>query len=540
MQESSGQGSSAARLWTALNQSPRLTFSFVVIPSLAVVCAQAATRLLWGDELITLAVARTGSSGAIWQALLRGADPNPPLTHLAVLATTRLLGESALAVRVPSLAAMLLASICIWAILRRWVAPGFAAVGVLAWMATRGFDYSYEARSYAPLAAFTMAALFCWLRASDQVRRSAGTVEHAAWPPRSTARSGWLAGMAVCLALALSSNYYGVLAWFPIAVGELVLSVRTRRVYPATWLCMAAAALAFFAYLPLIRHNLAEFGPHAWNRPGLSMLPESYLVLVEGVLWPVVLGAALLWWQQRKNGPMETARAPGIEPHERAALFVLLGYPLLGLALALGKGAMISPRCVIPVCCGFGIAAGLLSARLVREARCGAALLVAASIWVLARQSACAVLLHRQRTSFFRLMAHLEDAPAGPIYLSDSSLALPLAHYASPELRARLVFPIDFAAIHAWEPEDSGEQNLWAGRNGLFPLRIVPYSPDLAAGRPSIVIARPGGWLARKLAFDGLALSNITSPEDSTLLGGVGGVFTPMDHEDTRLLAPVR
>ena len=138
----------------------------------------------------------------------------------------------------------------------------------------------------------------------------------------SRTRSAW----PLALALGLSSNYYGILAFFPIAIGETVLTIRTRRIYPATWLALAAAALPLLAYLPLIHHNIAEFTPHAWNRPRLDMLSDSYLILFEGILWPV-LGFALYLasWKGpqiiRTQPTLPPSRLkPPVQPHELSAL----------------------------------------------------------------------------------------------------------------------------------------------------------------------------------------------------------------------------
>ncbi len=237
-----------------------------------------------------------------------------------------------------------------------------------------------------------------------------------------------------------------------------------------------------------------------------------------------------------RNTPSRATSAPKLQPHESAALATLLLYPVLGLALATAGAGMISPRCVLPVCCGFAIAAALLSARIFGEGpRAIVLLLSAALLWVVARESACAVLLHRQRAAFLALRDRLSQLPDDrPILLADSTLALPLAHDTTPQIRARLIFPIDFAAIHASEPDDSGEQNLWAGRNGIFPLRIVPYTPDLAHSA-ALVLTRPGGWLAQSLSRDGASLTDVTSPTDAAHLAGLGGVFTPLAHDRTRL-----
>lgn len=112
--------------------------------------------------------------------------------------------------------------------------------GVLAFMATRGFDYAYDTRSYAPMMGFAMASLALWIIAADA----------AGWK-----RVAALAGLAVALAAGVSSNYYGVLAFFPIGVGELV----GRRWRPGIWFAMLVASLPLMVYLPLIRHNIAEF-----------------------------------------------------------------------------------------------------------------------------------------------------------------------------------------------------------------------------------------------------------------------------------------
>jgi len=527
-----------ARLWSAINRSPAATLASLIALYLAIACGQAATKLLWCDELITLAIARQGSFAAIWRALAGGADPNPPFTHWLVLRSTSAFGQGALAVRLPAILCVLLAIVCLWAILRRWLCPGYAALGVLAFMATRGFDYAYDARSYAPLMGFSMASLTCWLVACDFPESG------RRWPPQNGARLAALAGMASALALGLSSNYYGVLAFFPIALGEAVRTVRLRRLEPGTWLAMAAAATPLLAFRPLIQHNLAEFGPHAWNHPHTGMIFESYIVLVEGVFWPV-LGLALyaLWNRRRSAHPLDSSEAPPVSvtprPYEAAALGVLLLYPILGFAVALAGHAMISARCVVPVCCGFGIAAALLGCRVfAASARAGVVLLSIAMFWVVARESACAFILVQQRTAFFILRDEIAALPARqPIVVADSLFVLPLAHYSSAEVRARIVFPIDFDAIHRFESDDSGEQNLWAGRYGIFPIRIVPYSPSLFAGTQPTVIARESGWLTHNLAYDGYTLSEF-APDSAWQ--DLGGVFTPLAHEDTRLLSATR
>ncbi len=214
----------------------------------------------------------------------------------------------------------------------------------------------------------------------------------------------------------------------------------------------------------------------------------------------------------------------------------MLLYPFLGFAIAIGGAGLISPRCVAPVCCGCGLALGLLAARAFPRRRAATALVAFLLVWVIAREGFCASVLLEQRRAFLRLRDRTAEMP-GQILVGDSSFALPLYFYSAPSIRDRMVFPIDFAAIHRFEKDDSGEQNLWAGRNGVFPFPIVPFEAvDLRSS--SSVIARPDGWLAdavtrRRLR---LRLDGQQAVYWSADWYRVGGVFTPMAHAETRIL----
>jgi hypothetical protein len=491
-----------------------LLFAGLIAFYLAIAVAQSSLKLLWVDELITLFVARQPGPSGIWRALAAGTDPNPPLIHLLVQLSTLALGNSGLAIRLPAILSVLLAIVAMWWMLRRWVRPSFAAVGILAFMATRGFDYAYDARSYAPLMGFSMGALALWI--------SSG--ELTAWR-----RFGTLSGMSLMLAAGLSSNYYGVLAFFPLAAGEAVRTLNSRHLRPAVWIAMGIASLPFLAYLQLIRHNIAEFGPHAWNRPHLTMVALSYLELVEGVFWPVLGMALWMLWRRRPAALIPTP--------ELAAVAVFLLYPILGFAIAIGGAGMISPRCVVPVCCAFGLAAGVLAQHAFGRLRYGAlGTVLFLLLWVSVREGFCASLLLEQRKAFFALRDDVERRRSPHILVADSSFVLPLWFYSSLHIRNAIIVPIDFDAIHRYETDDSGEQNLWSGRQGIFPLAITSFS-DLPRLKPGdLIIARPGGWLKKSLEAEGIVVAPV--PEDTRWVQ-LGGVFTPLGHFETRLMTAI-
>ncbi len=500
-----------ATLW--LDQNPGFVLLVLLTLYGILVAVQANLKLLWGDELITLSVAMQPGFGGIWRALVAGTDPNPPLIHLLVQASTHLFGLGPIAVRLPAIFSVFCALVFLWAILRHWVRPVFAAAGVLVFMATRGFDYAYDTRSYAPLMAFTMAALALWM-----------------WIPST---SGWkrllfYAGITAALAGAVSSNYYGVLAACPLGAGELTRARLSKKTDAGVWIAMLLGLSPLFWYLPLIRHNLAEFGPHAWNRPALSMVVSSYLELVEAIFWPTALLAV---YALRKR--LVRFRVP--RP-EFVAVAVLLLYPVLGYLLAAAGSAMISPRCVVPVCCGFGLAAGLLCQRLFgRAPQAGLVVVVFLFTWVTVREAVCARLLLNQRRAFLVLRDEVQRDARGRILIADSAFALPLFFYSRKETQARMVFPIDFTTIHRYEADDSGEENLWAGRNGVFPFPIVPFSSLSPLQPEDLALARPNGWLAHEIESAGLTVIPVPSPADA-MWGRLGGMFTPMGHAETREL----
>jgi hypothetical protein len=190
---------------------------------------------------------------------------------------------------------------------------------------------------------------------------------------------------------------------------------------------------------------------------------------------------------------------------------------------------------VVPVCCGFGLAAGVLGQRVFgRSRRVAVAMVAVLVVWVSVREGICMGILAQQRTAFLALRDEVAAAgvsPGEPILVADSSFVLPLAFYSSEEVRRRIVFPIDFGAIHRVEPDDSGEENLWSGRNGVFPVRIMPFEQVPTDG-PLLMVGRPAGWLAQALKARGVKLHEVG---DGAAWQQVGGVFTPMAHPASRL-----
>ncbi len=501
----------AQRLTAYFENRPFFILLALGVFYLLLVVPLALIKLLWADEFITYYIAKLGSSHAIWNALKNGADPNPPLGHISALWSMQLFGENAFALRIPAIAACLLCVLALFLYLRKRLPVIFAAAGVCLFMSTAALNYAYEGRSYAFILAFSMLSFYFWTEATDGTHQNLSTVL-----------------LALALGAGIASNYFAVLAFFPVAAGELARSLYNRRIELRIWIALFFGALPFLLFLPLINHAIAQFAPHAWNKTKLDVIPDSYTEMVEVVLIPSLGILGLATWSFVRAKVKGEPRSRSILPrHESFAVFVLMSYPILGYVLAKIRGGMMSPRFVLPVCLGFGIATVVAFYRLLhKNAAAASILLLVFGTWAIARDGFCAYDYIEQRAAFNRV---LDAIPAAnTVVVADSLLVQPLYHYAPPDVASRIVFPIDFPLIQRYKHEDSLEQNYWAGRN-IFPVPIVSLKQLRSVEPNYVVVATNGNWLLQKMEVDGSPAKRLPIETHSRDIGG----FTPLSHGKT-------
>ena len=221
-------------------------FGALTVVYLVVTACLSWFKLMWMDEQITVHIAALGSPSAIWKALAAGADPNPPLTHLLVLLCSRLFGAHTYVFRIPAIVGYWVGMLSLFLYLRRRTTPTWALLGTVISMGMAGFEWSYESRSYALFYGTTMAALLFWSYAADSFPRPG--------------RWKWIAALALALATGLCCNYFSVLAFVPIALGELTATLERRNLSgtrPSVWSsvdlsvwCAMAVALFAAGHLP--------------------------------------------------------------------------------------------------------------------------------------------------------------------------------------------------------------------------------------------------------------------------------------------------
>ncbi len=509
-------------------------------------------KLLWLDELITLHIARLAGPAAIWRALVNGADPNPPLTHIVVHLCRALFGERELALRLPAAVGYWIGLLSLFLYLLRRLPGTYALAGTLLSMCMASFEYSYESRSYGIFYGLAMLAFYCWSRTVDPERTG-------------SERRNALIGMTLALATGISTNYFAVLAFFPIAGGELARTINPLRIQrrngcgPAAafdlriWAALAVAGTPLLVYRPLIAHSIEQFAPYAWNKVSMDQVFDSYTEMVEIVLYPILalflfaIVVQFISWSFANICTMCRAeirprwfaslinrrRSPGPVPaHELAGIFCLMAYPFLGYIVASIRGGMLSPRFVIPVCLGFSIAAMLVAFQLFSQTpRAGLCFALLFLAWFVSRTSVVGYWYSEQKDSFYKVLARLPKAersvPAdAPIVIPDPLFALTFQHYAPPEFTRRVVFPVDFPAVRSYRHDDSPEENLWAGRDSIYSLRIVSLATLQQDAGPYLMIASDGNWLLQDLSEHRYLYRRL--PID-TRAGAIGG-FTPLFH----------
>ncbi len=443
-------------------------------------CGSARVKPFWYDEVFTLLLARLDLSRLL-EALRTGLEQNPPLYLLLERAMAAALGEGHVASRLISMAGVGLCSLCLlWFVGRRCGAV-CGWVAALIPMFTEAYPYAGEARAYGLLLGSAGLALVCWQKACAGERRGLA-----------------LAGLALSLAAAVSSHYYGVVILAPLAAGEMV----RRKRDPAVWAAMALGAGPLLPMLALMR-GARVYAAGFWAQPSLASLAGFWEFLLAPALWPAVL--VLLAAVLVKRGKAADPEGEGPPRHEIAAVVTLALAPLLLLAMAFTLTNAWSDRYALPAVAGVAALAGFALHR--AGARARAAVFLVLFGWFALRQAASAMLLFARPADPIAAHALVKGRDA-PVAVANGVLFLQLAHYGVP-----VRYLGEAAAALRIAGTDSVDRALVELRNWA-PIVVDDYAKFLAAHPRFFVYltdtAAAGGrfqWLAEKLIADGWRLT---------------------------------
>lgn len=379
-------------------------------------------KLLWTDEIVTMAIASQPDPWRVLALLVDGPDTLPPLSHLLTHASLSLLGPSHLAVRLPEAVGYWLAIVCTYHYVRRHADASIACGAAVLLLAMDAFAYAFEARPYGLLGGFSALALFCWQRSSDGGRL-------------------WAAGVPLSLFAAVSTHWYGLLAALPLLAAELVRWLRDRDFRPGMATLIAIGIGSTALLLPFARQATAFRGmiPPPAN-PG-SYVSSAYAIAGGVILALLVIAvlAAFLAAAVRERPDRDVAS-------ETAAVTAAL-VPAAAFVLGQLSGGQSAARYAIFTSVGVALAAGLAVGYLARFAPAAGPLFLAAAT-VAAGVNVLTLKHDLPERSMIREgegRYGLLNIEAGrleplPVVVGDIHTFLPLHHYASAALTERLVY----------------------------------------------------------------------------------------------------
>jgi hypothetical protein len=336
-----------------------------------------ATRGIWLDEATSIDQAQMPLGDML--EVLRTNDVHPPLHHLVLWVTVRLLGTGELAVRVPSLIAATALVPLLYVVARELYdrRAGYAAAALGA-VAPFAVWYAQEARMYALFMVFALLAV--WL----QVRIV-----------RDGARARDLVGYVLAAAALVYTQYFGLLfvgvqaLAFGVAIARGALPIR-RALIAAALLAVLVAPLAPFA---LDQFAANESSGRGFQQPAQAggavepgAAPGAYAALTNAAwavlgyhsnatmtaiaaLWPLGLLLALALLGRGRSWPtllvVACAVVPGValfalgqaKPFVFEVRYFVGAVPLALLLLARGLTSWARRPAVVALACSAAVAA---------------------------------------------------------------------------------------------------------------------------------------------------------------------------------------
>ena len=499
----------AARVAAALDRLHWLILVLLVAAWLAATAGAARMKPFWHDEIFTILLARLPSTRAIWAALGDGSDLSAPLNTLVTHGVYAVVGVGHVSTRLPPLAgtALMLAVLFAFVRLRAGAAMGAAAVVLVPY--TAAYRYSYEARGYGLMLGFFMLALFCWAEAAIGRRRVL-----------------YIPLIAIALAGSYWSNYFGVFALAPIAVGELVRAARRRRPDTAVWLAAIASLLAI---VPLLRFLRAAETQSArfWSRAAFSDIPVTYRFVLHELFNHRLVLAALaavavyaIGYMTRAHVIRPEVRYRGLPAHEVAAIGTCLFLPVLEIAGAVATSGVFVPRYALPLVIGAVLAISLGISQLVGRSR------LAPIVFALVLTTSFGTDIYASLTrSSMAFVSPVDQSPVltsalhepKPVVVTGGLMFLQLWYYTEPAVRGRLWYLADPGEAYKYTGADTIDRGLIALARWA-PLNVAEYDRFSSTHPEFHVYTAGSGWLLARLADDRVPIEEVASEPGGKLL----------------------
>jgi hypothetical protein len=428
----------------------------------------AATTPFWFDELLTLTVSSLPNLKAVWGALSRALDSQPPGFYVVEREFIGLLQNKHIALRLASILAFPCTLLCVFVYVKKRSGEAIGLICALFLLLSSPFHrHAFEARPYSMMIACVAIALVCYQRVPSPA---------------------WTVTLSLSLMVAESLHYFAVFSMIPFGVAEFIYFLSARRFRWPVWVALALGPAPLLFFWPLLSNFKAYYSPHYWAHYGLSSIPLTYgsFFLTGGAFGFAavamcaagVVGARLL---PPKASPNESI---GRDPAEASLLLTLLLLPFpTALATHLMHGMMVDRYVVASV---LGVALSLACVMSLARGR----VISIFAVFILST-----IALHE--FTFWRSAHSLRlENPAPPVealvqkaghtdlpvVISDGNTYLQMAYYASPESNKRFFFLEDGQKAVQYSGTDSLNKGVQILQS-YVPLQVEPLSEFVAAHR---------------------------------------------------------
>ena len=349
----------------------------------------ASHRPFWIDEILTVEIAQLPDYRTIWSAVTHGVDGGSPVYDVVVRTFDKLVGNTEVAARLPSVLAMVAGMLIVFDCARRLTdnLHGLIALSIL----TCSFlpYYGHEARAYAIYFMLAALSLWLWVHAPDGKQSSAV-----------------LFGAVIFLAVTM--HYYAVLLLAPYALWEISRWKPWRR---PSWKLMAGVLGAVVA-LALLSPAIVSFAPVAAGYARIAGpapvdgLRAAFPTMFPDGLW--LLAGIAVWIALAVTKDNDAILPQPMQPSETVG-WLFLCIPLAGFVVTELKASPFMSRYFIGAMPGVAIAFSCCSWRYFRGAqRVTMGILLILATYGVAQQVTAT--RHPERNAPSRHDAKLEDA----------------------------------------------------------------------------------------------------------------------------------
>jgi hypothetical protein len=426
---------------------------------LSITAWQASLKPFEYDEFFTYYISRLPSTGDITAALREPLDHHPPPFYFLTRATLSVFGDNTLAARLPAIIGFWVMCVSLFVFVSRRTSGLYGVIAMLVPCVTMAHRFALQARPYGLLLGFSGLALLAWQAAAEGRKRRLSLV-----------------GLTVALAGVISSCYYGVLVFVPLAVGELTRTLIRRKIDWPVWFAIALGGGICFAYLPFVMGSVSGFVPNNWASPNFGQILGIPYVLLRQLasgfsVFLVLVAFLLLAGSRMSRRELPHSWSGGAFPEflTGAALWFL---PVLCYVVALLVTNKMHLRYVVPMVIGLGIVVGMLCYLLGNRWPIFGPLVL---LCVTGQFSSHILLesrvLSRQAQRVHPLVSMLEGVPPDiPIATDVKSEYLKLAHSGAGEFLERMRYVVDPDAAREFA-------EVFPAKGGLTWLKLSRFMP---------------------------------------------------------------